>query len=1137
MSAPNNSQGPPDREQRLNELIAAYLTAEDAGVSSDRAALLRLHPDLAEALAEFFREHDEIRRLAAPLLLADPLEEASGECEPTLAGPTVAGPLPTGRADGGSVEGDVLPRHTMVRYFGDYELRRVLGRGGMGIVYKARQISLNRSVALKMLRAELLATEDDLRRFQNEAEAVALLDHPHIVPIYEVGEYRNQRYFTMKLIGGSSLDRRLESFAASDPRAAARLVATVAGAVHHAHQRGILHRDLKPANILLDEQGQPYVSDFGLAKRVGGTSELTFSGAIVGTPSYMAPEQASGQRGTVTTATDVYGLGAVLYALLTGRAPFAAGSVVEALQQVREQPPAAPSKHNPRVSRDLETICLKCLEKEPARRYATAEELASDLNRYLAGETIRARATPVWERGWKWARRRPAAAALAGLCLTSVIGLSVAAERSHASAREAARRSDERVERLRREALDSLERAQQQRVRSELDEARLTLSTLLMTLRSEPRLAGFRSDAERTLAQTRRDLADRTARRVAEERYRRFLRGRDDALSRGAVLSMIGLPPGVGGTEAACREALALYGVSEDDRRAPALADPRLDPREQAEVAAGCHEVLLLLAETLARPVTARATGPDESLRRALRVLDRSAALFPRRQADERLRAVILEQLGDGSGKAEALRAAESITPATAADFFLSGQERLRHESPERALLDFDRALRLRPDDFQAQYFSAVCYLKLKRPAEARACLSAYLSRRADFVWVYLLRGVAYGQLDNLEAAEDDFREALRLASDVSARYGVYVNRGLTRVRLGKAAEAAADLRQAVALLPDQYQGHALLAWSHQVRQEFPEALAELNEAIRLEPALPLLFRNRAELKRERHDLAGAIADFEQAARLEPPDSPNRADDHAARAALLVRSRAFGAAIEACDAAIEARPDHPSAHLLRARALLGLGRFEDAARSCDRDLERTSPTLDAFQTRGIVRARLGDYPGAVDDYSRAITRDSSREIFILRGWAYGYAGAWLLALRDFEEASRRSPQTADTRISAGYARARLGRDRDALDDAEAAIRLGPSSADEWFNLACTFSLVAGRRGDDPEGLAVLCDRALDSLGKALDSLPVNRRPAYWRDKVHPDQDLGAIRATRGYKRLEETFDEGRPATAPASSPR
>ena len=211
----------------------------------------------------------------------------------------------------------------------------------MGVVYKARQLSLNRLVALKMIRNAEFASDDQVRRFQNEAEAVATLDHPGIVPIYEVGKYEDQRYFSMKLVEGQGLDKKLEELA-KDPRAAARVVAEVADAVNHAHQRGILHRDLKPANILVDGQGHAHVTDFGLAKRIEEDAGLTVSGAIMGTPSYMAPEQAAGRSSLITTASDVYGLGAILYAVLTGRAPFAGDSVMNTLDQVRNTPAAAP---------------------------------------------------------------------------------------------------------------------------------------------------------------------------------------------------------------------------------------------------------------------------------------------------------------------------------------------------------------------------------------------------------------------------------------------------------------------------------------------------------------------------------------------------------------------------------------------------------------------------------------------------------------------------------------------------------------------------------------------------------------------------------------------------------------------------
>jgi eukaryotic-like serine/threonine-protein kinase len=266
------------------------------------------------------------------------------------------------------------------------------------------------------------------------------------VPILEVGEHEGRRYFSMKLVGGPSLDRKLADYR-SNPMAACLLLISTAEAVYHAHQRGVLHRDLKPSNIVLDERGEPFVTDFGLAKRVERDSELTHSGAIVGTPAYMAPEQASGLRGSVTTTSDIYGLGAVLYALLTGRAPFVGESVAGVLQKVREQAPEAPFRLNRQVPRDLEVIAMTCLEKDPRRRYGSALALADDLRRYQNGEPILARPATRFERAWKWARRRPAAAALLVvsasatlLLLASLIVANVLIGRREAATRQALER-------------------------------------------------------------------------------------------------------------------------------------------------------------------------------------------------------------------------------------------------------------------------------------------------------------------------------------------------------------------------------------------------------------------------------------------------------------------------------------------------------------------------------------------------------------------------------------------------------------------------------------------------------------------------------------------------------------------------
>jgi WD40 repeat protein len=293
----------------------------------------------------------------------------------------------------------------------------------MGVVHEARQVSLNRPVALKMLKTGLLAGDDELRRFRNEAEAVALLDHPGVVPIYEVGRDDGQHYFSMKLVPGGSLVPLIDRYT-HDPRAAALLVAEAAEAVAHAHSRGILHRDLKPANILVDAGGHPHITDFGLAKRLEGDVELTQSGAIMGTPAYLSPEQATGRRGSITTATDVYGLGAILYALLTGTAPFGGEVVMATLDAVRSRPPVSPTKLNPKIPRDLETICLKCLEKDPRRRYTSAQALSDDLHAWLGSRPIAARRAGTAERGWLWCKRQPVVAGLsAAVLVIALVGL------------------------------------------------------------------------------------------------------------------------------------------------------------------------------------------------------------------------------------------------------------------------------------------------------------------------------------------------------------------------------------------------------------------------------------------------------------------------------------------------------------------------------------------------------------------------------------------------------------------------------------------------------------------------------------------------------------------------------------------
>jgi eukaryotic-like serine/threonine-protein kinase len=355
------------------------------------------------------------------------------------------------------------------RRLGNYELLEELGRGGMGVVYRARQAGLDRVVAVKVILAGEHAGPEEVARFRTEAKAAARLQHPNVVQIHEVEEQDGRPYLALEYVDGGSLHKKLAG-GPLPPRQAAELVEALARAMHYAHQRGVIHRDLKPANVLLTADGVPKVSDFGLAKRLreaegATTAGRTPTGAVLGTPSYMPPEQAWGMPGEVGPAADVYALGAILYEALTGRPPFQAASVLEVLEQVWSQEPVAPTRLQPRLPRDLETVCLKCLEKEPVRRYASAEALAEDLRRYLAGEPVQARPMSAWRRGLKWARRRPAAAALLALGLAAGLSLAVATLLLLAANRR------ETEARSRAEQAETAERQQRQEIKAQRDRA------------------------------------------------------------------------------------------------------------------------------------------------------------------------------------------------------------------------------------------------------------------------------------------------------------------------------------------------------------------------------------------------------------------------------------------------------------------------------------------------------------------------------------------------------------------------------------------------------------------------------------------------------------------------------------------
>jgi WD40 repeat protein len=332
------------------------------------------------------------------------------------------------------------PTGLQSRFFGDYEILELIARGGMGVVYRARHLHLKRVVALKMIQSSQWVSPEARMRFAMEVAAAAQLNHPHIVSLYESGEFKGAHFFTMRLVEGDNLARHIKAARPdggaapvcqapplASPAAVVTLLVKIARAVHHAHQRGILHRDLKPSNILIDPQGEPHVTDFGLAKTLGADGAATFTDSVLGSPNYMAPEQAGGRRGELTTATDVWGLGAVFYEALTGTPPFHGATPIETIRKVAEEEPIPPRKLKPGLDADLETICLKCLQKNPAARYRTAEELADDLERWQKGLAIRARPVGPLGAAWRWSRRHPGFAGLGAALVVTLMAIAVGA--------------------------------------------------------------------------------------------------------------------------------------------------------------------------------------------------------------------------------------------------------------------------------------------------------------------------------------------------------------------------------------------------------------------------------------------------------------------------------------------------------------------------------------------------------------------------------------------------------------------------------------------------------------------------------------------------------------------------------------
>jgi tetratricopeptide (TPR) repeat protein len=823
-----------------------------------------------------------------------------------------------------------------------YEILGELGRGGMGVVYRARQLDLKRMVALKMIRSGVHASAHEQARFLIEAEAVARLQHPNIVQIHAVGQQDGSSFFALEFVDGTSIDKKFGR-AVPPPRQAAQLVETIARAMHYAHQRGIVHRDLKPSNVLLGSDGVPKITDFGLAKLLDVQGGQTPPEGLIGTPNYMAPEQAAGNNQEIGPRADVYSLGAILYELLTGRPPFEGLTMAQTLERVRSQDPVPPRSGRPGVPRELETICLKCLEKQPAARYGSALELADDLRRFLADEPILARPAGRWERVVKWVRRRPAAAALVFVSALAVLSLLVFA-------------------------------------------------------------LWHKSEVENTVEQTR--TGEMQALERARAKLEAFQRYHDEALFYGihaALFPRFDAAENIKAMKTAAQHALELVNLDLKSDSPPVL-DAHWNELEKAETISQCYEMLLLLSEAIAQPHDDQPVELNvDHARQAMAVLDRAAGLAPRTRISHLRKAVYLTQLGDAAGAAAERALAATLKPA-GIDYFLSGYYLLEQDKPELAAKDFLSALSEQPKDFWSRYFLAGCYLRLDRAAEAEALLQQCRDQRGEFVDTYLLLGVAHEKAGSGADPEMDYQQALELNPNKLICYFIYVDRGRLRLGRGKLEEAAADFRQAIALQPKRYEAFIGLAAVYQQQKRFGDSLQELEKALRLSmPATErihhLYFAKRYEdcvracdaaLARQPKDAKIHHIRGQALLQLERYGEALRAFDcyrdfGGKPAAGVSRERGLahlhlGEYVDAVDDYSFALALQPDADLFLARgwAYFFVDAWKLALRDFQKVLELDRNVTDAYVGRGLAYIMLGQHVEAVADAEEAMRPRAQR---------------------------------------------------------------------------------------------------------------------------------------------------------------